>query len=233
MRKIYQYGALAMLLPILLLCGCSTDKALSLEDISFAEEQETSQEKDAGDESYDAEKADDALETAEDSRVILSEDAAESKVTKDSAEIFVYVCGAVLNPGVYGLPEGSRGCDALEAAGGFDDGADREQINLAALLSDGSRLYFPYEGEEAEVSQAATSAENTESAGGEESSLVNINTAGLEQLMTVPGIGEKRAQAIIDYRSSGGYFENPEDLMNISGIGESVYLKMKNYICVR
>lgn len=138
--------------------------------------------------------------------------------------IRVYVCGAVANPGVVEIPQGSRVEDALEAAGGFGAEAGREAVNLADWVSDGQKLYFPKEGEAVEEPQA-----QADSASG----LVNINTADVAALCTLPGIGESRAQDIISYREANGGFGACEDIMKVSGIKTAAYEKIKDKITVK
>lgn len=139
-------------------------------------------------------------------------------------EICVYVCGAVEIPGVVFLSDGSRVADALEAAGGFAEDAAQEAVNLAAKVSDGEKLYFPTR--EEYVPQAQQ--EEAAAAG-----LVNINTADVSQLCTLPGIGESRAADIIAYREAHGSFAACEDIMQVSGIKESVYSKISGKITVK
>lgn len=138
--------------------------------------------------------------------------------------IRVYVCGAVANPGVVEIPQGSRVEDALKAAGGFGAEAGREAVNLADWVSDGQKLYFPKEGEGLEEIAA-----EAESAPG----LVNINTADVAALCTLPGIGESRAQDIISYREANGGFGACEDIMKVSGIKTAAYEKIKDKITVK
>ena len=139
-------------------------------------------------------------------------------------KIQVYVCGAVANPGVVELPAGSRAEQALMAAGGFGPEAAREAVNLADWVSDGQMLYFPTEGEAAESKLL-----EEEAADG----LVNINTADIAMLCTLPGIGESRAADIIAYREANGGFESCEDIMKVSGIKTSLYEKIKDKIKVK
>ena len=149
--------------------------------------------------------------------------------------LYVYICGAVNTPGVYTLPEGSRVCDLFAAANGLAEEAATDYWNQARLLVDGEMLYVPTV-EEAEERQMGrlddssdlpdlTDANNT-------NGKVNLNTASLEQLMEVPGIGESKARAIIDYRDTNGGFSTIEEVMNIEGIKEGVFSKMKEYIVV-
>ncbi len=139
-------------------------------------------------------------------------------------EICVYVCGAVEAPGVVFLSDGSRAADALAAAGGFAADAAEEAVNLAAKVSDGEKLYFPT----CEEYAAQAKQEEAVVAG-----LVNINTADIAQLCTLPGIGESRAADIIAYRESHGGFAACEDIMQVSGIKESVYNKISSKITVK
>ncbi|MCM1046544.1 MAG: helix-hairpin-helix domain-containing protein [Candidatus Gastranaerophilales bacterium] len=138
--------------------------------------------------------------------------------------VCVYVCGAVEHPGVVELPEGSRAADALLAVGGFAADAQTDYVNLAAKVSDGERLYFPTVGE-VELSAIEKSAE--------ESGLVNINTADVDRLCTLPGIGTSRAQDIIDYREANGAFQSVEDIMKVAGIKTATYEKLREKITVQ
>lgn len=140
------------------------------------------------------------------------------------AQLCVYVCGAVNSPGVVTLKPGSRVEDALKAAGGFAEDADRNAVNLADWVSDGEQIFF------LTVEQAAELEERKSSDG---SGLVNINTADAAALCTLPGIGETRAQDIIEYREKNGGFETEEDVMKVSGIKTSVYEKIRDKITVK
>lgn len=148
----------------------------------------------------------------------------EQKQEENTSRIFVYVCGAVMSPRVVELPEGSRAQDALEAAGGFSGDAHREYVNLAEKVADGQKLYFPT------VEEAKALEEEVQN---KKLGLVNINTADLEELITLPGIGESRAKDILLYREANGSFEKKEDLQKVPGIKESVYAKLKDKIIVR
>ena len=139
-----------------------------------------------------------------------------------AAEIRVYVCGAVAQPGVVSLSDGSRAEDALAAAGGFAENAQRDYVNLAEWVTDGQKLYFP-------TQEEAESLVRQETGNG----LININTADVAALCTLPGIGESRAKDIIAYREAHGAFESCEDIMQVSGIKNSVYSKICDMITVR
>lgn len=141
--------------------------------------------------------------------------------------VIVYITGAVPRPGVYALPKGARIQDAISAAGGFLAEAEKSQINLAALVEDGEKLDIPYlEGAlpvvGSPVPEVVTS--TTE--------LININTASLAELDTLPGIGPTTAQKIIDYRQQNGPFLNTQDIINVSGIGPGTYERIKDLITV-
>ena len=139
----------------------------------------------------------------------------------NSAKIAVHVCGAVEEPGVYYLAPDARVADAIEAAGGFSADADRDWLNLAEPLTDGVQVRVPtvLEGEELASAEAASRA-----------ALIDINTAGAEELMTLPGIGESRALAIIAYRETNGPFAEITDIMRVSGIKEAAFEKIKDRI---
>lgn len=142
-----------------------------------------------------------------------------SERTEDTEYIFVYVCGAVNCEGVYELPSGSRVYQAIEVAGGFREDADKSNVNQAEVLEDEERIYVPIVGEE--ISSVS-----------EEDGKVNINKASKEELMTLPGVGESRAESIIQYREDVGAFQNIEDIMQVSGIKEGLFEKIKDLITV-
>ena len=162
----------------------------------------------------------------------------EEPETDVTESVFVYVCGKVRHAGVYELPASARVCDAIDAAGGVRKNADAESLNQAEPLTDGMRIYIPSRKETASSSGPEASGQNMEgnptsvSASGSSSGLVNLNTAAKEELMTLPGIGESKAQSIMDYRQETGSFARIEDIMNISGIKEGVFNKIKDQITV-
>ncbi len=139
------------------------------------------------------------------------------------AEICVYICGAVHEPGVYELPEGSRVHEALDMAGGMTEEAAAYALNLARIAVDGEQIYVP----DAEEIQG----QSILSGSGYEKK-VNINTASMEELMTLTGIGEAKAESIIRYREENGRFQSIEDLMEIGGIKEGVFEKIKDDITI-
>lgn len=155
------------------------------------------------------------------------EETSEQVETSDSQEkgIYVYVCGQIVSPGVYVLPQGSRICDLFQLAGGFTKDAATDYWNQARLLTDGEMIYVPTV---EEVKDRVL--ENNTTSDTDDSDKVNINTASKEELMTLPGIGEARALAIIAYRKENGPFTSVEELKEVEGIKDGVFSKMKDYI---
>ena len=155
------------------------------------------------------------------------EETSEQVETSDSQEkgIYVYVCGQIVSPGVYVLPQGSRICDLFQLAGGFTQIAATDYWNQARLLTDGEMIYVPTVEEVKERPLENNTATDTD-----DSDKVNINTASKEELMTLPGIGEARALAIIAYRKENGPFTSVEELKEVEGIKDGVFSKMKDYI---
>lgn len=148
------------------------------------------------------------------------------------APLRVYVTGAVQHPDVYHLPPGSIVKDALEAAGGGALDADLVRINLAQELHDQQQLYVPRVGE-ADAPPPVTGGEAPPSAGSQApGGKININTAAVEELDTLPGIGPVIAQSIIDYREANGPFKSIEEIIQVSGIGDVTYAKIKDRISV-
>ncbi len=134
--------------------------------------------------------------------------------------IYVQVSGAVVKPGVYQVPAGSRVFVAVELAGGLTPEADEGSLNQAQALSDGQQVYVYALGEEYDRPGDVQAADGR----------VNLNTATAEELMSLPGIGQAKADSIISYRESSGGFQAIEDLMKIEGIKEGVFSKIKDRI---
>jgi len=139
--------------------------------------------------------------------------------------LHVYVTGAIQRPDVYLLPEGSIVKDAVEAAGGATKEADLERINLALLVTDGQQVHVPRIGEDSSPVQPPS--------GQPAMSRVNLNTADAATLESLPGIGPSLAQRIIEYRQTHGPFERIEDVMEVSGIGTSIFEGMQDILVVR
>jgi competence protein ComEA len=146
----------------------------------------------------------------------------------------VYVTGAVVNSDVYFLPQGSIIKDAILAAGGFTSDADRERINQALELKDQQQIHVARIGEENAPPpvQGGSSNDNSndESETTDEIGLININTATLKELDTLPGIGPAIAQRIVDYRENSGGFNTVEEIIQVSGIGKATLAKIKDKI---
>lgn len=160
-------------------------------------------------------------------------DAGEDPASQESravSEIYVHVCGAVKNAGVYKMTEGDRVFAAIEAAGGFLPDAAEESINQARVLADGEELYIPTREEILSSASSFAPAGLAESDSKEQK--VNINTADVSELTTLTGIGETRARAIIAWREQNGDFSSPEDLKNVEGIADKTYEKIKDRITV-
>lgn len=151
--------------------------------------------------------------------------------TTVSTVIYVDVKGEVHHPGVYQMKAENRVKDLIEAAGGFTPLADNQKLNLAQLLEDQMVIVVPKKGEEvnSELAQAPTSQKKEVGKEGK----VNINTATVEELKTLKGIGEKKAEAIIEYRKKNGSFKNKEELMKVRGIGKKLYESFQERVIVQ
>ena len=182
------------------------------------------------------------------SSALVSEETPAAAVTEAEtvpSTVQVYVCGAVVSPGVYELPKGVILNDAVACAGGFTGNADVTRINLVYSIESNVSIYIPEMGqtqesvsEEVFTEQDAIIRDEDEYVWGDstgnqsqETTLVNLNTASLEELMSLPGIGEVTAQSIIDYREITP-FTSIEELKNVSGIGDGKFDKVKAYITV-
>lgn len=151
---------------------------------------------------------------------------------EEEAWIWVDISGAVNTPGVYRMKQGSRVFEAVQEAGGFLENADTAGINQASILSDGEKLqiYTIEEAEQMEMQpkEFSGSSENTDVDG-----KININTADLAKLQEIPGVGEKKAQSIMEYRETCGGFQSIEQLQEVPGIKGKTFDKVKDYITVK
>lgn len=170
---------------------------------------------------------------------IFKEENEEIEQPKDIEKVTVDIKGMINNPGVYEVESGLRVNDVITLAGGLKEGADTSNINLAKIVTDEMTIIIysteevlekfkqevcicncPYIQNDACINDS------------EESNLININTAGIEELTTLTGIGDVKAEAIIKYRSEVGKFKTKEELLNVEGIGEALFEKIKDNITV-
>lgn len=154
------------------------------------------------------------------------------------SQIIVHVAGAVLNPGLVTIPRQSRVMNAIEAAGGFSADADQDAINLAARINDGDRIAVPAISTRATQLAASATAFSLDpkskniAATPTPAFPININTAALQELENLPNIGPTKAEAIVVYRQQYGLFKKIEDIQNVTGIGPSIFDKIKDFITV-
>lgn len=149
-------------------------------------------------------------------------------LTPTPRTVTVYVTGAVLKPGVYSLPWGSRVQDALDLAGGPAPNADLGALNLARRLEDGEALRVPSQMPD----EAAPPAETSPSSKTPGLLRVNLNTATVQELEALPGVGPVLAQRIVEYRETHGPFARVDDLIQVSGIGPALLEKLRPYVYV-
>jgi len=143
------------------------------------------------------------------------------------AKICVYVCGCVINPGVFELNENMRVYQAIEMAGGMTEYANYNYLNMAEYLIDGQKIYVP------DMNENLSSQVSLQTLDDSSNTLININSATKDQLMTLPGIGESRADDIISYRTTNNKFETIEDIKKVSGIKDAAFNKIKDLIVVK
>lgn len=223
---------LTVALFLLMQTGCGREDTVYLQTDSKTDHTEQTTEVLAeGAEATTEKVAEAQMASPEDSTTDAAEDAG-------TAACFVYVCGAVNEPGVYELPEGSRICDAISLAGGLTAEACVDVVNQAEPVTDGQMIRIPTTAEtEAGLtglneSSADGASTGTQVLAGADDDRVNLNTAGTAELMTLPGIGEAKAAGIVAYRESHGAFGAVEEIMNVEGIKEGVYNRIKEYIKV-
>ena len=157
------------------------------------------------------------------------EGAAPQEEQEPAETVYVYVCGAVNAPGVYELKKDARVFEAITLAGGMTAEAAPEAVSQARTVADGEQIYVPTV---QEVQMQGSGVEDIVTGNADVSGKININTAGKEELMTLTGIGEAKAQSILDYREEHGKFGSIEDLMLIEGIKEGVFNKIKEDITI-
>ena len=150
-----------------------------------------------------------------------------------SEEIVAYVdiSGAVNKPGIYSVTDDTRLFEVIELAGGFKDNADLDSINQAEYIEDGQKIIVPEKSVNTIDEETSDSSTAGNTSLGSTSAKININTAGKSQLMELNGIGNAIAERIIEYRKTNR-FQSIEDIMNVKGIGESTFNKIKSYITI-
>lgn len=160
-------------------------------------------------------------QNSQESEIILSGSQVNDEAEETAGEIImVHVTGAVNAPGLISLPAGSRLMEAVSLAGGFTESADQSAINLARKIKDEEKIVIPLLGEASQLSGVTTDGR------------ININTADLAELKSLPGIGEVLAQNIIDYRKENGSFTQLEDLMNVNRIGDKIFESIADSITI-
>ncbi len=216
LKTVRVFIMMSFLAACLVFTGCGKKEEGSLEELSVTDDKEP-EDKPAGSEETDGEES-------------HSQDGAVSESGEVSEEtVFVYVCGAVNAPGVYELKKDARVFEAIGLAGGMTEEAAAEAVNQARPVADGEQIYVPTV---RETEMQGVGVEDIVTGNADESGKVNINTAGKEELMTLTGIGEAKAQSILDYREEHGQFGSIEDLMLIEGIKEGVFNKIKEDITI-
>ena len=150
----------------------------------------------------------------------------------DGGGIFVHIDGYINNPGVYGIKENDRIKTLIDKAGGFKEGYSIKNINLAAKLSDGDKIYIPNREEEKQIETTEVKGNNTGTVKITKNSKININKASISELKQITGIGESTANKIIDYRENVGKFKKIEDIKEVKGIGDSKYESIKDKITI-
>ena len=198
------------LVSVLFLCGCASDKEQTLQ----IRQAQSGDQSDTG--------------TGEQPQEQVQKELSGEAAAAESGQVTVYVCGAVCRPGVYTLEGSVRMAQAVEAAGGMLENADTDVLNLAQFISDGQMIRIPVQGEEQEASAESSG----KTAQGQTDNRIDINRADASQLQQIPGLGQAKADAIIRYREEHGGFKSIEDIMQIGGIKEASFAKMKDYICV-
>lgn len=155
---------------------------------------------------------------------------AEEESGDAAQKVYIHIVGAVKKPGVYTFDEKPRVIEVVEKAGGFKKGALKSEINQAEIVEDGAQIVIRSSGDKKNDSDEGQTQEEREKQG--DSGLLDINHATKEELMTLAGIGESKAMAIISYRETNGKFKKIEDIMNITGIKSGIYEKIKDQIRV-
>ena len=175
------------------------------------------------------EESESALEDARLETTALS--SSEASLSESQSTIFVHVCGKVNDPAVYEFENGARVVEAIEKAGGFMENAATDYLNLAKVLTDGEKIYVPDKEEALGLNPVnVDTAQGNVADAKDTNSNVNINTASKEELLSLKGIGDSRAEDIINYRTENGKFAAIEDIMKVPGIKQGAFNKIKDNI---
>ncbi len=231
----------AAILILIGLSGCSRRNAVEYNSLAEKTAAVSISEESDGQKAEEEEAAAEAADQDAEVQDVQSEG---SLKEEETASLYVDISGAVLHPGVYELPSDNRIFHAIAAAGGLTEAAEVRCINQADPLYDGEKIYI-YTREEAESLGGWMELLNGSDSGGKEISAggsgqsteqqtgkVNLNTADKSQLMSLAGVGEARANAILAYRETNGAFSGIEEIMNVSGIKEGLYEQIRDYITV-
>lgn len=218
-----------LVLPVFYLSACSNDEVIIMngENDNLLESDE------------DGSASSDTDSGTNDNKEIITDNAlseSSNDVIKRENVLVVHIGGEVINPGVYSLETGSRLIDAVNAAGGFSKEADTEYENLAAFLEDGAQYIILSKDEAREKRDTAElsfdTTNNFEQSHYDKDGVLNINLASKEEFMKLDGIGESKAEKIIEYRETKGKFKSIEDLKNVSGIGNNIFNSISSSITV-
>lgn len=215
-----------LLIAICILIGCKKKEGLSLTQLQTTNQEILTQENAT------------VTEVAKEEAQLVPKET-QPEETPEKAVLFVHICGAVKNPGVYEFSEGDRIYQAVETAGGFTKEAATDFLNQAQKLTDGMKLYIPTKEEAGQAIAEGGSEESFVSyegglTGSQDAAddLININTASEELLCTLPGIGSGKAKSIVAYRTEQGNFAAIEDIMKVEGIKEGLFEKIRDRITV-
>lgn len=224
-RKKRMIWAAVLCCLLLVMAGCKNRSGLYVEQGTSKE----ADEKSAGDAAENDASGNQKGDSSSGSSTEGSSFGGAAEDGKAEKMIYVQVSGAVVTPGVYKLPEGSRVFEAVELAGGTTEDADVSALNQALVLSDGQMVYVYAVGEQRTGQETGSG----QGAYGEpDDGRIDLNTATVEELMTLPGIGQSKAESIVSWREENGAFGSVEDILNITGIKEGVFSKIKDHIKV-
>ena len=154
------------------------------------------------------------------------------KENNDVVKMYVDIKGAVKLPGMYEVTSDMRVLNVIDMAGGLKEIADDSQVNFSQRIEDQMVIYIPVEGEELSETVIAGTNSNTANISKDEEGKINLNQATKEELMTLSGVGEKKAEKIIEYREENGSFKTIEDLKNVNGFGEKSFESLEKYISI-